>query len=80
MKYIVTFEYMDGEKRPVEVHENDIEALMSAIGKSEVFYSHERGVGLWIPIDKVRYFQVEKVDEHGNRVLEIAKAGPGDDV
>ena len=68
MKYIVTFEYMDGESFPMEVHPDDIERLMDAIGKNEVFYNPDRGIGVWVPIDKVRFFHVEHVDENGKRV------------
>lgn len=68
MNFIITFHYMDGETFEVEVHPDDMEALMAAIGKSEVYFNNSRGAGIWIPIDKIRLFQVEKVDENGNRV------------
>ena len=60
---------MDGETFEIEIHPDDIKKFMNAVGKSEVYYNEYRGVGVWISIEKVRYFQMEKVDEDGNRVL-----------
>ena len=64
-KYVVTFGYMDQVKVEVTVPPDDIEAFTSAVGKGEVHYNDERGRGVWIPIEKIRYFKVEKVDEKG---------------
>ena len=70
MKFVVVFHYMDGEKFELEVHPNDMEDFMKAIGKSEVYFNESRGIGIWIPIEKVRYFHVEKIDGQGRRVIE----------
>ena len=69
MKFNIVFTYMDGETYDLDVHPNDMEALMASLGKSEVYFNDYRGVGVWIPIDKVRYFQVERVDAQGRRVM-----------
>ena len=69
MKLNIVFTYMDGETYDLDVHPSDMEALMAALGKSEVYFNDYRGVGVWIPIDKVRYFQVERQDEQGRRVM-----------
>ena len=71
MKFIVVFHYMDGEDFEIEVHPDDMESFMNTLGKSEVYFNSSRGLGVWIPIDKIRYFHVEKVDEKGRRVVEI---------
>jgi len=76
MKFIIIFHYMDGEDFNIEVHPDDMETFMSAMGKSEVYFNKSRGVGVWIPIDKVRYFQVERVDEDGKRVVEVPVEEP----
>lgn len=68
MKFIITFIHMDGGETEIEAMPDDMEALLESIGKAEVYFSHERGVGFWIPIDRVRSFHVERVDEAGNRV------------
>jgi hypothetical protein len=68
MKFIIVFYYMDGETFELEVHPNDMETFMACLGKGEVFFNDARGVGVWIPVDKVRYFQLEKVDGTGKRV------------
>jgi hypothetical protein len=75
----VVFVYMDGEKFEVEIHPDDMETFIQALGKCEVYFSNQRGVGVWIPIDKIRYFQLEKVDEHGRRVTEGDKRVFSDD-
>jgi len=69
LKYKIFFKYMDGETYELDVHPNDMEKLMDALGKNEVYFNDSRGVGVWIPIDKVRYFQVERQDEQGRRVV-----------
>ena len=62
MKFEVTFTYLDGELFQLEIHPNDMESFMSALGKGEVYFNRDRGVGVWVPVDKIRYFQVEHVD------------------
>jgi len=69
MKYIIVFKYMDGKDFEIEVHPDDMHKFMDAIGKGEVYFNDARGVGVWVAIDKVRYFQVEAVDEYGKRVI-----------
>lgn len=69
-RFIVRFQYMDGDKFELEVHPDDMEAFMAAVNGGEVFFNSKRGIGIWIPIDKVRYFQVERVDAKGQRVVE----------
>lgn len=68
MKYIVVFNYMDGEQFELEVDPADMENLMAAVGQSEVFFNKSRGIGVWVPIDKIRYFHVERVGEDGKRI------------
>lgn len=70
MKFIVVFHYMDGEDFEIEVHSDDMQAFMDTLSKSECYFNNSRGLGVWIPIDKIRYFHVEKVDEKGRRVVE----------
>jgi hypothetical protein len=69
MIFVITFHYMDGETFETKVWPAEMEAFMGAIGKSEVYFNDKRGVGLWVPVDKVRYFSVERVDEQGRRVM-----------
>ena len=69
MKFNVVFRYMDGEDFEVEVHPDDIPSFMACLGKNEVYFNPSKGVGVWIPIDKIRYFQLEKLDEEGNRIV-----------
>ena len=70
MKYTVVFTYMDGGKYELQVHPDDMESLMNTLGKSEVYFNSARGVGVWLSIDKIRYFEVEKVDGQGRRIME----------
>lgn len=69
MKFIISFIYMDGEKFEVECAPGDMETFIGALGKNEVFFNDAAGIGIFIPIDKVRYFHVEKVDEQGRRIV-----------
>lgn len=70
MKFRITFQYMDGESKPMDVHPDDMKELMRCVGCNEVYFNPERGVGVWVNIDKVRYFDVESVDDDGNRVTQ----------
>lgn len=70
MMYTVVFTYMDGETYELQVPPDDMEPLMNDIGSSKVYFNDKRGVGVWLPIDKIRYFEVEKVDGQGKRVVE----------
>lgn len=63
--YNVVFHCMDGESVEVEVPEIEIESFMDSVGKSEVYYNSKKGCGVWIHLDKVRYFEVHKADEQG---------------
>lgn len=69
MKYLVVFHYLDGEKFEVEVSPTDMETFMETLGKGEVYFNHDKGVGVWVAIDKVRYFHVERVDACGDRIV-----------
>lgn len=69
VEMVVTFHYMDGEEQTIKARPEDMEKYMNRIGRSEVCFNHEKGVGLWINIDKVRWFEVERVDEQGRRVV-----------
>lgn len=70
MKFKIVFYYMDGDTLELEVHPEDMKTLTNCLTTGEIFYSDTRGVGIWIPVDKIRYFQMEKVDESGRRVVE----------
>ena len=82
MKFNVVFYYMDGEERAIEIHPDDIKDFMDAIGKSEVYFNDTRGVGMWVAIDKVRWFKVERVDDEGRRIkggdMELPERDGGD--
>ena len=69
MKYIVIFHYMDGETFQIEVAASDMERFMETTGKGEVYFNEPKGVGVWVAIEKIRFFKVERVDEFGNRVV-----------
>jgi len=69
MKYVVVFTYMDGEELEIDVADSDMERFMNTIGSAEVYFNASKGVGVWVAIDKIRYFHVERVDEHGKRVI-----------
>lgn len=75
MKFIVSFHYMDGEKFDLAVHPDDMEAFVKAISAGEVYFNFKRGAGVWIPIDKIRHFQVKHVDEFGKKVT-VTKDNP----
>ena len=70
MKFAIKFYYMDGETFDLEIHQDDIKEFMSCLGKGEVFFNKSRGLGIWLAIDKIRRFQMEKLDAKGNRVVE----------
>ena len=69
MKYTIKFNYMDGELFEIDVPSHKMEALISAINSGDVYFDEVTGAGIWISIDKVRYFHVERVDANGNRVV-----------
>ena len=70
MKFVVVFTYMDGEELEIEVVPEDMDKFMNSLGSAEVYFDAAKGHGLWVPIDKIRYFHVERQDEHGVRVVE----------
>ena len=70
MKYNITFYYIDGETLNIDVHPDDMKTFMDTIGRSEVYFNETKGLGVWVPIDKIRYFHVEKLDSSGKRVIE----------
>lgn len=70
MKFLIVFRYMDGEEFQIEVHPDDMDFFMNTLGKGEVYFNQKRGLGIWVPVDKIRYFHVEKVDEKGRRIME----------
>lgn len=58
--YIVKFAYMDGQHVNVEIPADQIERFMAAIGNNEVWFNSEKGRGVWMHMDKMRYFEVEE--------------------
>lgn len=76
MKYIITFKFMDGETLEVDVSLNKLDDLMNSISKSKVYFDDDSGAGMWLSMDKVRYFHIEKVDDKGKRV--VVKKGEND--
>ena len=70
---------MDGEKFDIEVHKEDMEGFIASFGKGEVYFNPKRGVGVWIPLDKIRNFKVEHVDEWGKRIKEGDRGVHGQD-
>jgi len=78
--YKIHFVYMDNQTLDVNVNAQEVEKFMDSIGNNRVYMNDEKGVGIWLPIDKVRYFQInnmdEKADEH--RVSEVQSDQQGD--
>jgi hypothetical protein len=68
MKFVVVFHYIDKETFEVEIHPDDIAKFVESVGRGEVYYNETRGKGIWIPIEKIRYFSLESVDAKGNHV------------
>ena len=58
MHYKVNFTYFDKETVDVNIKPEEIERFMACIGKSQVYFNQEAGTGMWVPIDKIRYFTV----------------------
>jgi len=77
MKFVIVFEYMDGEIFHLDVHKDDIEEFVKCFGKGEVYFNPSRGVGLWIPVEKIRHFKVECVDSNGKRIVKEEKVPCG---
>lgn len=75
MKYIVVFHYLDGGTFEVDVRPGDIDGFIAAIDKHEVYFNEETGAGVWIPIEKIRYFSIEKIGDDGERVRVCAENG-----
>jgi len=67
---------MDGKELIVYHKDSEISAFMDAVGKSEVYFNSDQGRGMWIPIDRIRYFQVQKEedDERGAKPLPTRNA------
>lgn len=61
MRYSVKLVYMDGKDLEITIAVGNIEKFMAAIGNAEVYFDSEKDVGVWIPIDKIRYFTINKV-------------------
>lgn len=68
MKFNIIFEYMDGKLFDVDIHKDDMEEFIECFGKGEVYFKPSLGIGLWIPMDKIRHFKVEAVDGKGKRI------------
>jgi hypothetical protein len=79
MDFNISFTYMDGHIYEVKINSDDMENFIECMGKGEVYFNPKRGVGLWLPFDKIRHFNIESVDAMGNRIKEADKDSPGKD-
>ena len=76
MKYIVDFYFMDGKIFPLEVSPDDIDKFMADVSLSAVFFKKDNGNGIWIAIDKVRYFKIRREGESGCGIVESDREVP----
>ena len=60
IRYLVSMVFMDEKKVNISLLADEMGGLLDAIGKNEVYYNSETNNGLWIPIEKIRYFRVRK--------------------
>lgn len=60
MRYLVSMVFMDEKVVKISITEDEMGGLLDAIGENEVYYNSETNKGLWIPIEKIRYFRVKK--------------------
>jgi len=60
MKYLITLFFMDGKDLDVRVPVENLGRFLEAIGKNEVYFDDDKGHGIWLPIDKIRYFTIKK--------------------
>lgn len=65
MSHKINFTYMDGKDITVYLKNEEVKKFMESIGKSEVYFDDVSGKGMWIPIDRIRYFQVERESDSG---------------
>jgi hypothetical protein len=68
IKYIISFRFLDDRVEELELGPDDMEAFMAAFSKNKAYFNLQSGAGIWVPLDKVRSFYVERVDKDGNRV------------
>jgi len=78
MSHKVHFVYMDGKDLTVFLKDNEVKRFMESIGKSEVYFDDEAGKGMWIPIDRIRYFQVERELDPGQGLNRVPSGNAGD--
>lgn len=62
MKFEVQLFYMDGKDEELLVSGDKVEKFLDDLGKNVVYYDEEKGQGIWIPIDKIRYFKIKQID------------------
>lgn len=65
MSHKVKFTYMDEKELIIYLKDDEVAKFMESVGKSEVYFDDVSGKGMWIPIDRIRYFQVDREDEPG---------------
>ena len=62
MSHKVKFTYMDEKELIIYLKDDEVARFMEDIGNSKVYFDEKSGKGMWIPIDRIRYFQVERED------------------
>ena len=68
MKFKIIFEYMDGTLFEEEVDSDNIKEFFDCINKGDIYFNRAKGLGLWIPLSKIRHFKVEAIDGKGKRI------------
>lgn len=77
MSHKVVFTYMDEKEVIIYLKDSEIAKFMEDIGKSKVYFDEKTGKGMWIPIDRIRYFQVERESDAGESIKEIPSGDGG---
>ena len=63
MRYEIRMIFFDDKEVKITVPEDNLADFMSAIHEDKVYFSQTTEEGLWIPMEKVRYFRMRPVEQ-----------------
>ena len=65
MEYSITLVFMDGKTQDIEISEEKLPRFLDALGKDEVYYDEVKNFGVWLHIEKIRFFTIKKLLPNG---------------
>jgi hypothetical protein len=60
VEFDINFRYLDGKDFSIILRESDMPDFIRCLSSGEVFFNNDSKTGLWVPLEKIRYFTMKE--------------------